>query len=72
MSGTEMLWVLGPLGAYVALVMVVGGLATRRASTSPDEYFLAGRRLGTLVLFMALFGTNATVFVLITRRVFAS
>lgn len=50
---------------YVAAVLAVGIAATRRATSSPKEYFLAGRGLGTLVLFMALFGTNATAFVLV-------
>lgn len=61
----EVLRVIVALGAYVVLVLVVGLLATRRAGSSPEEYFLAGRRLGKLVLFMALFGTNATAFVFI-------
>jgi len=50
---------------YVVAVIAVGAAATRRAAASPEEYFLAGRGLGTLVLFMALFGTNATAFVLV-------
>jgi len=50
---------------YVLLVLALGLLARRRSSSSPEEYFLAGRGLGTLVLFMALFGTNATSFVLV-------
>lgn len=50
---------------YVALVLAVGAAATRRAARSPEEYFLAGRGLGTGVLFMALFGTNCTAFVLV-------
>lgn len=53
------------LAGYVAVVLVVGALATRRSARSPEEYFLAGRGLGTLVLFMALFGTNCTAFVLV-------
>lgn len=53
------------LAAYALLVVGVGLAATRRAGRSPEEYFLAGRRLGTLVLFMALFGTNCTAFVLV-------
>lgn len=50
---------------YFAVVLVLGAIATRRASSSPEEYFLAGRGLGTVVLFMALFGTNCTSFVLV-------
>ncbi len=53
------------LVVYAGLVLFLGVLSTRRSSTSPEEYFLAGRKLGTLVLFMALFGTNATSFVLV-------
>lgn len=53
------------LGLYAVIVIAVGVAATRRAGESPEEYFLAGRKLGTLVLFMALFGTNATSFVLV-------
>ncbi|MEM7481058.1 MAG: sodium:solute symporter family protein [Acidobacteriota bacterium] len=50
---------------YVSVVLVLGAIATRRAGRSPEEYFLAGRTLGPLVLFMALFGTNNTSFVLV-------
>lgn len=50
---------------YIGVVLVLGILANRRASSSPEEYFLAGRALGPLVLFMALFGTNNTSFVLV-------
>ncbi len=56
-------WVV--LIVYVAAVLLVGALAARRASRSAQEYFLAGRSLGTVVLFMALFGTNTTPFVLV-------
>jgi SSS family solute:Na+ symporter len=53
------------IGVYAALVLTVGLVASRRPSTSPEDYFLAGRGLGPLVLFMALFGTNCTAFVLV-------
>ena len=61
----ELLRVGVPLALYVALILLVGAMATRKAARSPEEYFLAGRRLGALVLFMALFGTNATAFVFV-------
>lgn len=51
--------------AYVAVVAILGLLARRRSSSSPEEYFLAGRGFGTAILFMALFGTNTTSFVLV-------
>ena len=53
------------LGVYAALVLAIGLVAARRPSRSPEDYFLAGRTLGTVVLFMALFGTNCTAFVLV-------
>ena len=46
------------LAAYVIAVIAVGVFASRGASKSAVEYFLAGRGLGSVVLFMALFGTN--------------
>ena len=52
-------------GVYLVAVLAVGAWATRRAARSPSEYFLAGSSLGTVVLFMALFGTNCTAFVLV-------
>lgn len=53
------------LAVYAAAVLALGALAARRASSSPEDYFLAGSGLGTVVLFMALFGTNCTPFVLV-------
>lgn len=53
------------LGVYVVAVIVVGVLASRGANKSAAEYFLAGRGLGSVVLFMALFGTNTTPFLLV-------
>ncbi len=53
------------LAVYVALVITVGIVARGRSSDSPEDYFLAGRGLGTFVLFMALFGTNCTAFILV-------
>lgn len=50
---------------YVVAVVGVGLVARRRSGGSAEEYFLAGKGLGTLVLFMALFGTNCTAFVLV-------
>ena len=64
MSG-ELARLLVYIGVYAALVLGIGLLASRRPSRSPEDYFLAGRSLGTLVLFMALFGTNCTAFVLV-------
>ena len=58
-------WLVAALAAYVLAVLGLGLAATRRAARSPEEYFLAGKGLGRAVLFMALFGTNCTAFVLV-------
>ena len=50
---------------YGVALLALGWLASRRAASSPEDYFLAGSGLGTVVLFMALFGTNCTPFVLV-------
>ena len=53
------------VAAYFLVVTLLGVAAGRSSRSSPEEYFLAGRGLGTAVLFMALFGTNCTTFVLV-------
>lgn len=50
--------------AYLAVVVVIGVVAYRRTGTGTEEYFLGGRTARTVVLFMALLGTNVTPFVL--------
>lgn len=50
---------------YFAIVLAIGWLAARRTTTDAADYFLGGRQARTLVLFMALFGTNVTPFVLL-------
>jgi solute:Na+ symporter, SSS family len=50
---------------YFAVVLAIGAVAARRTTTEAQDYFLGGRQARTLVLFMALFGTNVTPFVLL-------
>ncbi|KIG13030.1 Na+/solute symporter [Enhygromyxa salina] len=49
---------------YFAIVLVIGALAFRSTQATAEDYFLGGRTAKTVVLFMALFGTNITPFVL--------
>jgi len=49
---------------YFAVVGVIGWAAARRTGSGAEEYFLGGRSARTVVLFMALLGTNVTPFVL--------
>lgn len=50
---------------YFAVVLAIGVVASRHTTTDAEDYFLGGRQARTLVLFMALFGTNVTPFVLL-------
>ena len=50
--------------AYFAIVLVIGALAYRKTENTAEDYFLGSRSAKTVVLFMALFGTNVTPFVL--------
>jgi SSS family solute:Na+ symporter len=50
--------------AYFVIVLIIGAIAYRRTATNAEDYFLGSRSARSLVLFMALFGTNITPFVL--------
>lgn len=49
---------------YFGVVLAIGAVAARRTGQGAAEYFLGGRTAKTVVLFMALLGTNVTPFVL--------
>lgn len=57
--------ILASLLIYFGILLAIGVASSRRGSNSADDYFLANRSLGTLVLFMAIFGTNVTAFALL-------
>lgn len=50
--------------AYFVIVLIIGALAYRETSSTAEDYFLGNRAAKSVVLFMALFGTNVTPFVL--------
>jgi solute:Na+ symporter, SSS family len=50
------------LGSYFVAVLLIGLLARARRASSPEHYFLAGRKLGTLVLLGTLTATNFSAF----------
>lgn len=50
--------------AYFCIVGAIAWAASRRGTLDAEDYFLGGRSAKTLVLFMALLGTNVTPFVL--------
>jgi SSS family solute:Na+ symporter len=53
------------LGVYLGVLLLIGAWSARRGLATAEDYFLAGRSLGSVVLFMALFGTNVTAFAMI-------
>ena len=55
----------GVVAVYLLVLVVIGWVSSRRGASSAEDYFLASRGFGTLVLFMALFGTNVTAFALL-------
>jgi SSS family solute:Na+ symporter len=53
------------IALYFAVLVLLGKAAARGADGSAASYYLAGRGLGSVALFFALFGTNCSPFVLV-------
>lgn len=53
------------VAVYLLVTLAIGVAAYRQTRHTPEDYFLGGRAARTFVLFMALFGTNVTPFVLL-------
>jgi SSS family solute:Na+ symporter len=51
--------------AYLAAVFYIGIFAFRRGGGGAEDFFLAGRSLGTAVFLLSLFGTNMTAFTIL-------
>jgi SSS family solute:Na+ symporter len=53
--------------AYLAIVLYIGIFAFRLSTgrNKAEDYFLAGRSLGTFVFILSLFGTNMTAFTIL-------
>jgi SSS family solute:Na+ symporter len=51
-------WDWALIAAYLLIVLVIGVWATRRASASGEELFLAGRSLGVAAVGLSLFASN--------------
>ncbi|MBT5874196.1 MAG: sodium:solute symporter family protein [Candidatus Latescibacteria bacterium] len=52
------------VGAYFVIVLAIGAAAYRKTSDTAEDYFLGGRVARSVVLFMSLFGTNITPFLI--------
>ncbi len=51
--------------AYFALLLVLGGVATRFLKKNSRDYMLASHSIGPVLLLMSLFGTTMTAFALV-------
>jgi len=50
---------------YLAVVLYIGIFAFRRGKGTGEDFFLAGRSIGSIVFFLSLFATNMTAFAII-------
>lgn len=50
------------VGLYLLFMLGLGLYGRRTAQRTPDDYFLAGRRIGPVVLFFTLIATNFSAF----------
>lgn len=58
----ESILIYGMLGVYALLTLVISLFSFRASTRTLDDYFLASRRIGTLVLFFTLIATNFSAF----------
>lgn len=47
---------------YFLILIILGLFAQRKTTKSPEDFFLAGRNFGTLILFFSLVATNFSAF----------
>ena len=50
------------IGAYLLLTLVIGIIGYRSQKNTPEDYFLAERKIGSIVLFFTLIATNFSAF----------
>ncbi len=53
---------LGIVGAYMVVALAVGAVAYRLTERTAEDYYLAGRTLGTVVLLFTTFATLLSAF----------
>lgn len=50
------------IGAYLLCTLAIGIIGYRREKNTPEDYFLADRKMGSIVLFFTLIATNFSAF----------
>jgi SSS family solute:Na+ symporter len=54
--------VIGVVAIYLVIVLCIGVYSWKKSLPTPEDYFMASRSFGTLVLIMAVYATNMTAF----------
>jgi solute:Na+ symporter, SSS family len=57
--------ILSVVVCYFLFILGIGYISYRKTDTTIEDYFMADRQFGTLVLLMAVFATNMTAFIMI-------
>ena len=57
--------------SYVLILLLIGGYGARVTRKTGEDYFMAGRGLGSIAVFMTLFATNITAFTIIGHAGFS-
>src|SRR6187455_2153417 len=50
---------------YLIVIALIGSAAFRRGKANTEDFFLAGRTIGSMVFFLSLFATNMTAFAIL-------
>ncbi len=50
---------------YLVVIAYIGSVAYRQSKNSTEDFFLAGRTIGSVVFFLSLFATNMTAFAIL-------
>ena len=50
---------------YLAIIAVIGSVAFRKSQANTEDFFLAGRTVGSMVFFLSIFATNMTAFAIL-------
>ncbi len=50
------------IGAYLLSTLAIGIIGYRSQKNTPEDYFLADRKIGSIVLFFTLIATNFSAF----------
>jgi solute:Na+ symporter, SSS family len=53
------------VGIYLLVIAIIGSVAFRQSKASTEDFFLAGRTVGSMVFFLSIFATNMTAFAIL-------